>query len=51
MSLYDSLRRAYALSKMIFLFKIKDECPISCWRSIAPWTRKDLADLSVKYRR
>lgn len=49
MSLYDSLRRIYALSRMMFLFKIKDECPITCWRSIAPWTRKDLADLSVKH--
>ena len=46
MSLYYSLRKALLLSEMVYLFKIKDACPISCWRSIAPWVRKDLTDLS-----
>ena len=49
MSLYYSLRKALLLSEMLYLFKIKDECPLSCWRLIASWTRKGLADLSVKY--
>ena len=48
MSHYYSLRKAVELSKRLYLYEIKDECPISCWRSIVPWIRKDLADLSVK---
>ena len=48
MSPYYSLRKAVALSRRLYFFKIKakDERPVACWRSIAPWTRKGLPDLS-----